>query len=451
MKERQQTGAQNGGVSLRWLNIGAAVVILAVSVVLLAATYRTTAGYERMRESTERLITQRLSAHELEAASDYLTEQARYFAVSGQRQYLNNYFREVEVTRRRDRALETLAGTMAEEHLRVALKDSRQLEEREYYSMRLVAESIGDSLTAYPADVREVKLSRADEALSPVEKRELALSILMDDEYRTVKEEIREEISLSLGALMEENERNHEESAESLREQIYYQQSLIILVIVLVLCVLATTTVLVIRPLLHAVDYIQDEKPVPVSGANEFRFMASTYNRMFKAHQELENRLSYDANHDPLTGAYNRRGYDALLGEVDIARSALLLADVDLFKQINDTCGHEIGDRVLERVVTALSGNFRSVDHICRLGGDEFAVILANVNRDRQEAVRRKIEEINALLAVPQNDLPPVSISVGVAYGEEGADAETLYLRADEALYNVKSNGRRGCAFYRPS
>ena len=84
---------------------------------------------------------------------------------------------------------------------------------------------------------------------------------------------------------------------------------------------------------------------------------------------------------------------------------------------------------------------------MCRIGGDEFAVVMRPVSPDYSDLIRTKIDEINRRLEAPESDLPAASISVGVAFGGE-VTAKVLFEHADAALYEVKRNGRKGCAFY---
>ena len=158
--------------------------------------------------------------------------------------------------------------------------------------------------------------------------------------------------------------------------------------------------------------------------------------------------LTDKASVDKLTGLYNRAGYDRILAEMDLNSAILLLFDTDKFKAVNDTYGHETGDRVLVSISRAIRQNFRSEDRVCRIGGDEFVVLMLNVEGDQRELIRRKVNRINRELAHPEDKLPIVSLSVGVAFGAREPDRETLFAHADEALYRVKQAGGRDCIFY---
>ena len=162
-----------------------------------------------------------------------------------------------------------------------------------------------------------------------------------------------------------------------------------------------------------------------------------------------EHSLANKAETDELTGLYNRAGYDRLIAELDLAATTLLLVDTDKFKGINDRFGHETGDRVLKKIAQSLMGNFRQKDCVCRIGGDEFAVLMLNAEMLEDEKIREKIRFINRELAGSiEDELPPVSVSVGVAHGARAENWTELYKRADAALYEVKQHGGRDCRVY---
>lgn len=148
---------------------------------------------------------------------------------------------------------------------------------------------------------------------------------------------------------------------------------------------------------------------------------------------------------DTLTGLYNRRFYDKEL-DSQLAqyqrtqqKFALILIDIDFFKAVNDSHGHETGDTVLKVVSQQLKRNLREIDTLARIGGEEFAVILPNCDVDAAitaaERHRTAIEEIS--------EFPfKVTASFGVADILDGDTKTSVYKRADNALYLSKSNGR---------
>ena len=152
---------------------------------------------------------------------------------------------------------------------------------------------------------------------------------------------------------------------------------------------------------------------------------------------------------DPLTGVLNRRGFNELLSRslaasTDESPAALLLLDIDDFKNVNDSHGHPCGDALLCHVARALEEATRSQDCVCRLGGDEFGIVLTRADAEAARLIARRIEE--ALIERPMfhGDEPiMVTASTGVASTSDMApDAESLLREADRALYQTKNKHR---------
>jgi diguanylate cyclase (GGDEF)-like protein len=156
----------------------------------------------------------------------------------------------------------------------------------------------------------------------------------------------------------------------------------------------------------------------------------------------------YDAARtDPLTKLPNRRGFRELLDlELERARRgagqmALLVGDMDHFKEINDRSGQRVGDAALQRVARLLEAGKRVVDGLARVGGEQFALVLPDTDRHGAFAIAERLRcELRDEFA---KDAVPVTISFGVAsYGEHGETAASLLRAADHALYAAKANGR---------
>ena len=167
-----------------------------------------------------------------------------------------------------------------------------------------------------------------------------------------------------------------------------------------------------------------------------------------RVNSNSERLLIDQAERDRLTDLYNRAGYEQLLSRLELKSTILLLVDGDKFKHVNDTYGHEVGDRVLKKIARVLRQNFRRIDCVCRIGGDEFAVLMLNTNGRESEQIRSKISRVNRELSHTEDGLPLISISVGCAFGSDAEDWKTLFNHADQALYQVKQSGGRDCSFY---
>jgi diguanylate cyclase (GGDEF)-like protein len=150
---------------------------------------------------------------------------------------------------------------------------------------------------------------------------------------------------------------------------------------------------------------------------------------------------------DPLTGIANRRTFDRTCQEwVRSARSRFVLAlmDVDDFKGINDTHGHAAGDQVLVTLAQALLASVRPEDLVARLGGDEFAILASELTLRQAEG--RFAKTIAALATASENEIWAPKVSCGLAEFSAGDTYESLYERADEALYAAKRGGKHRVA-----
>lgn len=163
------------------------------------------------------------------------------------------------------------------------------------------------------------------------------------------------------------------------------------------------------------------------------------------AHQEL---LVISAT-DSLTSCYNRRAFTALvdgyLEKLDARgkEGGLLLIDVDHFKGVNDTYGHDSGDEALKLIADAIKGAVRDTDLIGRLGGEEFSVFLPSTPPGQMRLVAERIRlSINMLEFAPTVDPIPLSVSVGGTAFRSKTTFNDLYRRADKLLYDAKRKGR---------
>ncbi|MBI4193695.1 MAG: sensor domain-containing diguanylate cyclase [Betaproteobacteria bacterium] len=163
-------------------------------------------------------------------------------------------------------------------------------------------------------------------------------------------------------------------------------------------------------------------------------------------------KLSMLAFHDSLTGLPNRNLFNDRLahalavGQRNRTAFALLYIDIDHFKRVNDTFGHETGDELLREVAARLAGSVRASDTVARWGGDEFVALLDGV-ADQQPAARMASKLLAACGQpyVVRGHECRITLSVGASfYPRDGHDAATLLERADAAMYEVKARGRNG-------
>ena len=167
-------------------------------------------------------------------------------------------------------------------------------------------------------------------------------------------------------------------------------------------------------------------------------------------------RTKYLSMTDELTGLFNRRSFDNAF-EKEFLRAArynnkltLVMFDIDHFKNINDTYGHQCGDYVLQQVSNAALQTFRKTDTVFRFGGEEFVVILTETDIQQSiiplERFRKTIETLGLTY---QNQEIKVTVSVGACqYQDEFRTKEDLLQETDTALYEAKNSGRNKCVLY---
>lgn len=188
-------------------------------------------------------------------------------------------------------------------------------------------------------------------------------------------------------------------------------------------------------------------EPITLNRTDEIGSLAVAIGRLGKT-----DKAAQQASTDPLTGLANRRG---MLQKMDAAFKrqqpfALMYIDLDKFKPVNDTYGHEAGDAVLRKVAELFTSCVRDEDTVARLGGDEFTIILYGLTE--KEQVEERAKKIMELINEPiwLNDLRiklGASIGITLAPGD-GGTVESILQAADETMYAVKKAGRNNYRFY---
>ena len=438
------------GISLRTIHIWLIITMIIWSGTVLIASFRLTNTFLRLSYVEEEHTELQKAAHELMDASDYLTESVQRFTLNGDRRFLDQYFTEAFESNRREEAIAKMdineKTQKALEQLKEAMSHSVKLMDQEYYAMRLVIDAKGYS--DYPKILDTVELSEEDMALAPEDKIRRATELVLNDDYYDQKDNIRKDMQESLKEVDKLMAAIKGDEFAVLKRELNFVRIVIVIQVVSILIMVRLTSVLGIHPVLKAVDKIKSDSPIPEVGANEFKYLAQAYNKMYAKYRSSLEHLNYKASHDELTGAYNRVGYEILLSGIDLETTYMMLLDVDNFKSINDTYGHEIGDKVLVKLVEVLNSIFRDDDCVCRIGGDEFVVFMVHSSGIPRRLIESKINQINEELENTDDGLPPISISVGIVNGKNATDRATLFEKTDEAMYESKKKGKHTYTFY---
>jgi len=198
-----------------------------------------------------------------------------------------------------------------------------------------------------------------------------------------------------------------------------------------------------VQSYIHAIEY---------GKTNSFMIFDTDINDMV----ELENKIKYQATHDVLTNLPNRALFNDRISQMiksskrNEVSFALLFIDLDQFKKINDSLGHQIGDEVLKEVAKRLEKSIREVDTLARLGGDEFTIILKNINNTENisKICTKIVEVIKQPIIVGIHKLY-ISSSIGISiYPEDAENDKDLIKFADVAMYKAKDEGRDNFQFF---
>ena len=274
-------------------------------------------------------------------------------------------------------------------------------------------------------------------------------------------------ISLLLQSLEVKIELQAEQDLNSVSALAHNQNLILWLTIGLGLCYLLIIVVTMNRMVFRPIKVVsralkaeafgnKNEVTLPLVNSRETQVLIDAFSEMKNQVHNRQIDLEYQALHDSLTTLPNRILLQDRM-EYHINQSkrhnktlALLMLDLDRFKDINDTLGHHIGDQILADVGIRLSGNLRNVDTVARLGGDEFAVLLPDTSDLEAEKIALKIiKELQNTFHIGELQLF-VGVSIGIAtYPEHGKDVKSLMQHADVAMYTAKHN-QQGHAFYDP-
>ena len=241
-----------------------------------------------------------------------------------------------------------------------------------------------------------------------------------------------------------------------------------VLLIVFGLRVLFLTPIATLNQAVRAFGQGNFIVPIGLQRHDEIGTLAESFRRMAKNLQRSNEQIRHVAYHDSLTGLPNRHMFREYLADVlnDSIRSkqrlALLYLDVDNFKQVNDTLGHHVGDKLLKEIAKRLTHCLRyetgrvdaapeaAVDMVARLGGDEFIVLLPHLyeSQDADIVAQRILTAMAGTFTLDARDFH-VTSSIGIAYyPENGSDADLLIKHADIAMYHAKNNGKNNRQFF---
>lgn len=212
--------------------------------------------------------------------------------------------------------------------------------------------------------------------------------------------------------------------------------------------IVAVSFVLCGYALIHEGQYILTAKPsnwaedinsiVVIAGLTGIGTLSLTLNQA-----RIANRHKREAMTDALTGLLNRRALLQNPSETVPAGTALVAMDLDYFKKINDRFGHDCGDQALKAFAELIRANIRPTDLAARMGGEEFCIVVSDQNPHAPKAIAERIRAQVEAMTIPTAAGPiRTTVSAGISYASGDETLQSLLIRADEALYEAKSEGR---------
>ncbi len=452
---RKETIRKVKGVKIQTL--GYMVVIIA-AIFLIQTIYGlviVTKEYDQLVKLTNSYIVAQHDIQLMEDASDYLTEQARQCVVTMDKDYIVSYFEEVNEAKRREKALASIEEQMMEtnpefcEKMQEVYEQSNQLMDLEIHSMKLITIRKGYDSQELPEEIQDYVLSEDELTYTEQQLQDQAYYLVFDANYAIKKETINNELHEMMDEIISDLEQQQQVGETSLNKALLVQSIYTGLLFILILIILAFLLIFVVLPMKESVKAIEKGEYLKQRGVYEIQYLANVYNSIWELRNEKSQVLQHKAEHDALTGLWNRDIFEQFKEQLfDSGQPvALCFVDVDCFKEVNDAYGHEIGDQALQKVANLLKEHFREHDYPIRIGGDEFAIFMIGITPNDKSIIKGKFDDLNRILQIEQEGFPTMSISVGVAFSQNGYSDE-LYKHADVALYQTKNNGRCGCTFY---
>ena len=440
------------GLRVQFLDAVLMVVCCLMTVFVLRTTIKIKNKYENliflMNDYTECSV----AITEMKKSSGKLTYNTICFLINNNSEYLKRYFYELEVINRRQRAVDIVELTHRDDitdiNLRMAMREANELVKMDCYAMRLMCEGLEYKEEDIPEQIRTMEILPEHEKLSNKEKQNFARNLLFSDRYLKSRDLVSEYTDIAAAALINIYVGEEVMSDGYISRQFTLQKVLIIVLLIFCITLYVMLIVLIFIPLHRHLHSIEKGNKMELIGAYEVRYVAAAYNLLCDKNALDASILKHKAEHDHLTGLINRTAFDDIMASLSISKEpvAYLIIDIDLFKGVNDQYGHVVGDQVLMKIANLLTDQFRTTDYVARIGGDEFAIIMTKFGKSATEIIWTKIKSINDKLQAADDNLPPVSLSVGVAFSDEGFKT-SLIENADKALYKVKRGGRCNCFF----
>ena len=447
-KQEENAAKKGKGIRLNHLNLLLISVGLILCALMVISMYQMTSSVKNIVSVTDTFLNNQQAGGMLRDLSSGMSEQAMAFVQSGEPGPANAYAGQMNALSEQLALYEPAPGNRpSDAAYQEALDTYNRQRETDIRAMRLVAETLPQPLyEALPDIIKDAE--PADPSLSGEEKKAAAIALLTSEEYASYASTIQTAVDNSHRLSSEDGKEQAAETNVHVRAIVRTQKILVFLFVVVAVLALVLNRLLIISPIQKSVDNLDRSEPIPEKGSYEMRHLARVYNSVLQDNKDKTEALSYAASHDALTGLNNRAVFDRKYQALKKGEIGLIIADVDHFKQYNDEFGHDIGDRVLRMAADGLKRNFRAEDLICRIGGDEFAVIMPGLGQANAGEIRERIVRINEELKEAGSDLPPITLSAGIAFHDRPDPKGSLFKDADSILLEHKKTRDTCCAVF---
>lgn len=443
------------GIGLRLSNFSTAMTVgmVILCICLFFTTVDVLQRYDRVMEATETYVHWSENAAKVHEASEYLTEQVRLFAQTAERDYMENYFMESYVTKRRTRVLDEIreyyADTQVAEELEQAIRESQKLMEREYYAMKLVCTGAGIAAQYIPPEVQEAAWQAGDDALSPQAQWDKGRALLYDAAYQEAKDSIYGHLDAFATQIVEEEGRQQQESISHFLGSVHTQRMFVGVVIVLELITLFILMQMIAKPLRQFIRRIRERAMLDIEGVEELQLLAGVYNEMYEAIAAESAEFRYQPENDPLTGVMHEGTYREIAQalEENDEPMALMIFRMDDFSALTAQYDSKTIDWMLKKAAALLNENAELKDHIFHIGREEFAAVFMDTTRAKRTRLEEIFRKINDKALESDEGLPPFSMSAGAAFSPEGWQ-KALSAKAREALLQAHQQGAGELSFY---
>ena len=274
---------KHGGISIRVVNIAMTLCAIAIAVLLVIFSNRSSGVFNTLSSETGNYIVRQKAAHDLMEASDYLTENVQRFTLEADTKYMDQYFEEAYTSKRRESAVMTMSENNADtaliQQIQEALDESMELMYREYYAMKLVIDA--KDIRTYPDTLRAIELTEEDQFQSAEAKMDKAQDMVMGREYYASKEIIRTKLKNSLEILDDQMAATRRSTNAEMMSELARGRTLVIVMIVVLTVLVGMIMVLTTSPLINAARQARKKERLDVGGTKEMRGIADSYNEMF--------------------------------------------------------------------------------------------------------------------------------------------------------------------------